>query len=374
MTETYTVRRYSPELKNQVIDLQAHLWSPRPELNRAYFEWKYERNPYLADPLIFVAMHEDTVVGMRGFFGVQWEAGVPVQRFTSLYADDMVVAPEHRRHGLTTRIMSWALADLASRGYDYVFNLSAGTVTLHSSLKMGWRTAGGMRPMLWHSTRSRLLRRLARMAESLPVFYGFVKPLATIGGNDFAPGNRKIVAYGLSIQETPRCHEMAQLLSRIDTANQGHIRHVRDAEYLKWRFANPLSRYHFIYSDNRQLDGYLVLHEYASEMANHEVVNVVDWEAADPAVLERLLRGAIAIASRRPIVIWSATLSQDAIALLLRHGFRAEASSKPNVLSPPQLLIRKLRRDLVGGHWTLAGLPLLDIANWDLRMLYSMVG
>jgi GNAT superfamily N-acetyltransferase len=145
--QNYEFVRYQPDLKGQVVELQTHLWSPSLALNTAYFEWKHERNPYLDEPLIYLAMYHGKAIGMRGFFGVQWEGGVPAQRFTSLYADDMVIAPEHRRRGLVSELMTSAIEDLDKQGYEYVFNLSAGEITLHSSLSMGWRSAGWAHPM-----------------------------------------------------------------------------------------------------------------------------------------------------------------------------------------------------------------------------------
>ena len=47
--QNYEFVRYQPDLKGQVVELQTHLWSPSLALNTAYFEWKYERNPYLVN-------------------------------------------------------------------------------------------------------------------------------------------------------------------------------------------------------------------------------------------------------------------------------------------------------------------------------------
>ena len=147
MHSNYEIVRYRPELKRQVIELQTHLWSPDLSLNTSYFEWKYERNPYLKEPLIYLAMHDGKAIGMRGFFGVQWECGVPTDAFHQLVC---------RRHGNRSRTSQSrshvqdhdiAFEDLAAKGYEYAFNLSAGLVTLRSSLSMGWRSAGWVRPM-----------------------------------------------------------------------------------------------------------------------------------------------------------------------------------------------------------------------------------
>jgi hypothetical protein len=80
---------------------------------------------------------------MLSFFGTQWQAGVPSRQFTILYADDMVNAPSIAT-GLMSKIMILAFKGLATEGYEYVLNLSAGSVTLRSS--MGWRSAGCVHP------------------------------------------------------------------------------------------------------------------------------------------------------------------------------------------------------------------------------------
>ncbi|HKZ41902.1 MAG TPA: hypothetical protein VJ044_13135, partial [Candidatus Hodarchaeales archaeon] len=56
MDSKYTMANYQPEFKKQVVELQKHLWSPSAALNAAYLEWKYERNPYLDTPLIYLAL------------------------------------------------------------------------------------------------------------------------------------------------------------------------------------------------------------------------------------------------------------------------------------------------------------------------------
>src|SRR5271165_1495057 len=169
MDSSYQLVSYEPALKRQVIELQSHLWSPDLALNTAYLEWKYERNPYIDSPLIYLAMHKDRIIGMRGFFGTQWEVGIPARKSVALYADDLVIAPDHRNHGLVHRIMAAAFEDLAKRKYQYAFNLSAGPLTLLFTLAMGWRSVGHMQPMYRRSlpvalrgARGSLIRRLPK--------------------------------------------------------------------------------------------------------------------------------------------------------------------------------------------------------------------
>lgn len=376
MDSTYEIIRYRSDLKRQVIELQTHLWSSDLALNASYFDWKYERNPYIKQPLIYLAMWNGRVVGMRGFFGIRWECGVPAQRFTSLYADDMVVAPEHRARGLMSKIMTPAFADLADQGYGHVFSLSAGSVTLNSSLQMGWRSAGWVRSMRLRSVSTILRNAVLRRLKKLPGFpnmlaasvsqksLGSPRPSGEIGGG-------KIARYSsVSIEDKPRCGAMAELVEQIGT--DGRIRHVRDSEYFQWRFQNPQSRYRYIYSWADRLQGYLVLQEHCS---NPNQLNIVDWQARDEAVKKDLLSVVTSnFAKSRELVIWSATLPQPTIALLQRCGFRLH--SRPNGVAhfPTEILVRPTLHPDSESEWTLGGRRLLDLANWDLEMLYSMCG
>ena len=55
---------YCAEHQGLVAELQRHLWSPDPRLNASYLEWKYHQNPYILDPLIYLAFVGDKLVGM----------------------------------------------------------------------------------------------------------------------------------------------------------------------------------------------------------------------------------------------------------------------------------------------------------------------
>jgi GNAT superfamily N-acetyltransferase len=380
--QNYEFVRYQPDLKGQVVELQTHLWSPSLALNTAYFEWKYERNPYLVEPLIYLVMYHGKAIGMRGFFGVQWEGGVPAQRFTSLYADDMVITPEHRRRGLSSKLMTSAFEGLDEQGYEYVFSLSAGEATLHSSLSMGWRSAGWAHPMRRRPWRRALQSGVLRVMSRLPVAsrgLASFRSQRTRSRRSLDDVDLKRVSRvlrhtpAISVQDAPRCAAMAELVKRIGST--GRIRHVRDTQYFQWRFQNPLSRYRFLFWEEDRLQGYLVLQEYTSEYASEDVLNIVDWEATNAVILSGLLQAVVsAFAKARPLIIWSATLPPPTIALLQRNGFHSVRRPKGTAPAPPAILVRPIARGQSDGEWMLAGRPLLELASWDLRMLYSMHG
>jgi GNAT superfamily N-acetyltransferase len=312
----YDIVAYRPELKQQVIGLQSGFWSPSPVVNRAYFEWKHEQNPYVPGPLVYLALHEGRVVGMRSFFGVRWQACSPSESLIGLYADDMVVAREHRDRGLLPQIMAAAFEDLARRGYRYVFNLSAGPVTMLSSLSMGWRQVGAMEPRRWRSWQATCAAAARRVARPLHDHWcrgsTTTGSLATLEPDEIARRFRwpPLVSFTVA----PRIDAMSALVERLGT--DGRIRHVRDREYFEWRLRNPLRRYGYLYADGPEGSGYLILQEPAPESAEAKVLHVVDWEGTSLPVLGRLLEAAC-FAARRPglLFVWSATLTAERLAI-----------------------------------------------------------
>jgi Acetyltransferase (GNAT) domain len=122
----YEIVKYSPAHKPLVAELQKQMWSSDGDLNARYLEWKYEQNLRAGGASIYLALHGDRLVGMRGFHPARLEAGNPSRAFPVLIAGDAVIAPGHRDRSLVTRIMNMAQADLADR--DARFLRSAGGV------------------------------------------------------------------------------------------------------------------------------------------------------------------------------------------------------------------------------------------------------
>jgi GNAT superfamily N-acetyltransferase len=381
MDSTYELVCYEPGLKKQVIELQTHLWSPSVGLNTAYFEWKYERNPYVDAPLIYLAMHNGRAVGMRGFFGTQWEGGIPTQKSIVLYADDFVIAPEHRNRALSTKIMAAAFEDLAKRRYQYAFSLSAGPMTFLFSLATGWRSVGSMQPMRqrsWQvalrSGRDRLITRLPVRSRGINEIFRqwSQKKRRSLADIDADQVRRSLTGVPwILFEDVPRCADMAQLIERIGGC--GRIRHVRDREYFDWRFQNPLSRYRFLFWAKTRLEGYLVLQEYTA-YADKEVVNIVDWEATSVAVQAELLQAAMDLTADRRLITWSVSLPRQTKAVLDEAGFKLVRQPQNVAQQRRALLVRPIRDEELDGDWLFTGQPLLDMKSWDLRMLYSMHG
>jgi GNAT superfamily N-acetyltransferase len=228
---------YRPEHAPLVAALQRHLWSHDVELNAAYLDWKHHQNPYIREPLIYLAFVDEQLVGMRGIFGTRWEVGEPSESFTLPYADDLVIDPAFRRRGVHQQIMRFALDDLDRRGYRYLINLSAGPVTQRTSVLMHWRNAGRVMHVQRRAMRRTMMDSLASRASKLPIVWRLSEGLQRLGGpmgdrlfdrfdSRSARRTRQRQSGAIFADVAPLPEEMESLVNRLPS--DGRLRHVRD--------------------------------------------------------------------------------------------------------------------------------------------------
>lgn len=373
----YEIVRYDPSRKGEIAILQRHLWGGDVAANTAYFDWKYEQNPYFDEPLVYLAVSNGRVVGMRGMYGSSWEVGTPAETFLIPATDDLVIAPDHRGRGLFALFMRAPVDDLADRGYGCAFSLSPGAITVAGSLATGSLIAAFMRPVRRETRTHVLARRIREVLRKLPLpqrpIDSVQSIVASIARSPFIGLDRRArpprTGRSVSLAQAPRVEAMADLVRRV--GHDGRLRHVRDEVYLAWRFRNPLHDYRFLYWDGDGLEGYLVLQAYRFGL--RRTVNIVDWEGTSPGVRVDLLRAAIGWGQLPNLETWMAALPEGTDSQLQESGF-APLGDGPLARYVPSVLVRGLRADHRVGELTLGGRRLLDSSNWDMRMLYSMAG
>ena len=372
----YKIVKYDSSYKDAVAEFQTGLWSPNAELNLRYLEWKYESNPYTNMPIIYLAFNHNALVGMRGFYGSRWETGVLARQFTVLVADDLLVHENHRNRGLVVRIMQAAFEDLRSSGLEYLFNLSGSKLTVLGSLTMGWRSVGMLRPMGYRSSTATLYHALRRRLSRLPYLWRYAQHRRVYSLTEQNPYTRLdrartpfAVEAGLAvnIDLRPRPKAMAALVKRI--GHDGRLRHVRDETYLDWRFRNPLHEYRFLYIGGEFLDGYLVL----KRSGHSHRVHIVDLEAINGHVQAALLKAALTAGRFAELVIWTGTANAELIKQLYAIGF-IPIDQELATSGLPCFIARPIHNEHLNDNWCLGNTPLLDLENWDIRMLYSMAG
>ncbi len=374
----YEIVKYRPEFKQDVLKLQTHLWSNDLALNRDYFAWKYDDNPYISDTHIYLALYQNIPVGMRGVYGARWQTGDPSHDYLVPCAGDLVVSPDHRRSGLAKQLVEAAASRLSDHDFSYVLSLSAGLTTQMILLEAGYRSIGSPEVACKQSRRGVILGRARRNSHKFPGLRRlFAGPsgdalFRVLDGNSPA-GNRGTRDH-VSVERDPHPSEMAELIERVGT--DGRIRHVRDERYFAWRFQNPFSVYRFIFWTDSRLEGYLVLQTPAHWSTG--VVSIVDWEATSENVSDDLLQAAVKWGGFDELTTWSQALPSQARTLLQKNGFRFfdrnESLGRAYRLGihRPRVLVRAIQEEMLGeADWVLAGRRVLDPGNWDLRMIYS---
>jgi len=376
MTTGYRVCSYRPEFRPRILELQRHLWGSNSNLNDAYFRWKYERNPYTTDIRVYLAFEGEQAVGMRGFFGSRWEAGIPPEAVSMWCADDLVVLPEHRNRGLFTTIMNAAFEDVAASLSGFALNLGGQELTVLGSLTMGWKSIGSVRPLGRSSKHYRRLYDWRNHLAQMPLLwrtteFRWLNLVSRFDRLDAWSSSESDPRIAIRVAAEPDVQGMVSLVKQLDY--DGRIRHVRDAQYLSWRFQNPLHEYRFLYAGGSELTGYIVLHRSRPDRDWKAPIHISDFEANSPEVAEALLDTALTAGKFPAITAWGAALPAGANELLSSRGFRPSQVVR-TARGTNCGLVRPLHAVVPVAQWSIGGKHLLDPGNWDLRMLYSMVG
>jgi GNAT superfamily N-acetyltransferase len=371
------VSRYDARSKPEVVELLRLLASPDAALTRRYLEWKYEENPIFREPVLYLVRDQGRLVGMRGLFGARWEAGRNQSPVMIPYPDDHVVAESHRKSGAASLLMRTVLEDAAARSYPYLCNLSAGLTTTLTSLAAGWKRVRAMdaveRPTepgpLWRSispvvAQSEKLKRFTHRRGWSPSTAAAFKRLDRIRGDRGAtPGSR------IAVVASPPAAKMAALIERL--GHDGRIRHVRDAEWIDWRYRHPLHEYRFLIHETADtMDGFLALRRFVNERPSGRG-HIVDWEASNDTIAGMLLDRAVHWGEFPVLGAWMATMSPSRRRMLEEMGF-VPADHVRRARGLPGLLITATDGD--GAGFLLNGCPMLEQDQWDLRMIYSMQG
>lgn len=102
-------------------------------------------------------------------------------------------------------------------------------------------------------------------------------------------------------------------------------------------------------------------------------MNIVDLEAINAGAQAALLEAAVEAGAFAELVIWSATANDQLLNHLVANGF-TPVDQELTALGCPCILVRPTKDEYLDEDWRLGDTRLLDPANWDMRMLFSMAG
>jgi GNAT superfamily N-acetyltransferase len=401
MNDEYTVMRYRPELRADVLALFRMQGAKGLDVveGERHWRWKYEENPYLREPLAVVAADSTRrLVGMLGLYGSMWQFGESPGRLLVPCPVDAYVAPDHRRRGLYRRLFTESIALARERGWEYLFSLSSGKETYTCNAQLGARSLGYRLPSMHYpgppvpsgnGRRSRMRavprhiletgrRRVLSATGRAPVvqhmlrsaYQGLVSaarwrhdPFELF---DEGAAAGELTGTYIDVTSRPRPDAMATLAERV--SGDGRIRHVKDTTYFSWRFRRQDVRYRFLFVGTDELEGYVVLQSGAHNGAS---VSVVDWEVAHPDVLADLLKTALRLGRFSFVWIpWSGPPGPTTDALE-RIGFVFDDVDASTAEAWPFTVEVNLVRGSSDGVWMLGDRYLLEPLDWDLRLLYA---
>lgn len=370
----YRLQMYTQDLHGQVCELQKHLWGSSIRLNAAYLDWKHLSNPYIEEPLIYVALYDGRVVGMRAMYGTCWEAGDYTDKTVLPCAADTVIEPHHRDSSLFQKLTNYVMDDLSTRGYSYALNFTPSAANyVVSVLTMGWRPMGSSETLTRQISSNSVVAKMIDSTSRFKIARKVQGVSRTIGRkvrtamhiNAFADLDRNARTHGhpVSLSREPRPEAMADLVQRL--GGDGRLRHVRNHDFFSWRFGNPRASYRFLFWGDEDPGGYMVLQNTAGQAH----VNIVDWEGRDPEVRSDILEAAMNWGHFRNLSTWGATLSDSVIEMLQKAGFSPANTTADSLNRAGQFLLKPLGPD--AGSENLLGRQPLEHDNWDLRMIYS---
>ena len=107
--EAYAVRRYRPGDRAGFLSLYEDVWGRSK--GEAWFEWRFERNPYADDVEMVLTERDGRLVGAEPLLPLRLTDGT--NRVVAYQPVDWMVHPDHRRRGLFTRMTERLLEEYA---------------------------------------------------------------------------------------------------------------------------------------------------------------------------------------------------------------------------------------------------------------------
>lgn len=227
------IEQYDPGDRADVLALDETVWDRT--MSESWFAWKYEENPYVTEPPVFVARADGQVVGARPFMAFLLRVGDDI--VCALQPSDTMVHPRYRGIGIFTRMTENAISYYAVREPKLCFNFP-NEMAWPGYRKLGWRAVSErttyyrvQNPTVLSSEKlnGRFVRLVSRVASPAARTL-----LAFLTRSDPSPDRFTVE------RETGVPMEQLTALYRRRVPRQIHA--YRDEAFYRWRFASPVWR------------------------------------------------------------------------------------------------------------------------------------
>lgn len=329
---------------------------------RAWFEWRFEENPYVSEVPMVVAENGDELVGAEPCLVFRVRAGEA--RGLAYQPADWMVHPDHRRRGLFTRMTESVLERDAAGRPDFYFNFPSEEI-LPGLEKFGWRVVTRVPRYYRVQNPSRIARVRGTpdaKGRTMALMGNVANPVArTYAGlcDLFAPDFDDVT---VSRREGVPVETLAGLYDRT-VPDRLHV--VRDEAFYDWRFDNP--RWETTTYVARR-DGDVVASLVACTEAHAGVrwttlADVLPLGDGPVGALASLLRTAVGDAGDADLVTTSGETLPPAV--LRRCAFRSVDAFPLSLLSDRATMVA--RPNSADGSWRFGDGTLTEADRWVLQ-------
>jgi hypothetical protein len=208
MNNEYQIKKIDSKYFDKLIPLMHDAFGMSIDLD--YFKWKFLANP--AGSFIgYIAVHKESEE-VAAYYGVIPEKYITDNNSTKIYYQscDTMTHSNHRRKGLFKKLALKCFEDLKKENKLYIYGFGGETST-PGFLKMGWEN---------YSFFSTLF---------IPSFLCFKKAQSVFKSEKLTP-------------------QLIEFISNNNNQKRG-TRKILDADYLNWKFKNPLFQYEFMWNE-----------------------------------------------------------------------------------------------------------------------------
>jgi hypothetical protein len=340
------IKKYDGYYKDNVISLLKFQY-PHLSINERYdlFSWRYENNPYIKSPLIYLAIYNENVIGIRAY--VIQKFICQDNEFNIASAADAVIHPSFRKRGIFSTLNHFSINDIKNNYNNYkipiILNLSSNEISTHVNLKYGWRPIGFKSNIVKYS----LFNMFIRLFINNSVQNNYIIHCEKY---------KVIVSKNILIDQLVNL-SMRQYPSR-------RITNKRDELYYKWRYNFQRYRYHYVYCyDKESLVGYLIIKHLSSLKYSMEeyFYDSIDCFAS-------MVRAAFKTIKIPAIKIFNLSITDEERSHLSSLGFKKQNKLLLRIRKTPRLpgLIKVINSELHNYKKDYDDIELMDPYNWKI--------
>lgn len=338
-----TIESYTPIQKDNLIQFLHYKWrSLSYEERKSIFEWRYENNPYLETPFIYLAIDGNgNIVGFRSFVIQKFK----INRNHELVCcpADVVVHPNYRGKGLFRRLNEYALNELEKSDIKVILSLSSNKLSSPGNKKLGWRNAG------------------------IKLYYYYLSPLVYIGKmlDKNKTKSNTVIPFSDDIKlEITNNLYFEELVKYNENKDYNRITNIRDKQYYEWIYRKPKMNAVFVYCRK----GYLLLGYLIYEIRNRNQAYILEYGYNKLDVFKKMIRYSVKHLKIPILRLYAYSMNDDEKNSARKSGFILESMFVNNLLKKKKMpvLVRPTKYKYEESDFYIHGFDIRDENNWKL--------